>query len=622
MKLPLLEHLSQHLLVGDGAMGTMIYARGVPIGVCYDELNRSSGDLVRTIHEEYVAAGAQFIETNTFGANRISLSKHGLEQDVDELNRLGVQLARQAAGDCAYVAGSVGPAHTGKLQELTDEDRAIAYGEQIAALANAKPDAIILETFLTLSDLLLALRACRAVCHLPAICQLALDQFGRTRDGVDVADAFRQLRDQGANIVGANCRSGPNGVIHALAQAPLDDFILSAFPNAGLPDYVDGRFIYQATPSYFAQSALRLREQGARLIGGCCGTTPDHIRAIAAALRTLGIVTEKTVRVVVREPAPEAVVPPARPAEPTIVELVRRRVTAIVELDPPRDLDHHVIIEGSMALKRAGADAITMADNSLAVTRMSNMALGYLVKQEVDIRPILHVSCRDRNLVGQQSHMLGLHALGIDHVLAVTGDPVKFGDQPGASSVYDVSSFELIRLIKQLNTGLGFSGKPLNGNTHFTVAAAYDPNAGRTEARIRRLERKIASGADMVMTQPIFDPRQAKTIYETTKHLDFPIFVGVWPLVSSRNAEFLHNEVPGFVIPDEVRARMARVKGETARREGVEIAKQVVDAVLEYFNGLYLITPFVRYEMTVELTEYAIRMAEKMGRRDRLGLLQ
>lgn len=614
MTLPLLEHLSQRLLVGDGAMGTMIYARGVPLGVCYDELNRSNRDLVQGIHEEYVAAGAQFIETNTFGANRLSLTKHGLDQDIEALNGLGVEIARRVAGDRAYVAGSVGPAHTGKLEEVTSDDLTRVYAEQIAALANAKPDVIILETFLTLRELLLALQACRSVCDLPVICQLALDQFGRTRDGVDVADAFRQLRERGANVVGLNCRSGPNGVIQALTQVPLDDLILSAFPNAGLPDYVDGRFIYQATPAYFAQSALRLREQGARLIGGCCGTTPDHIRAIAEALRELEIVTEKVPRVVVREPEPEAAAPPARPPEPTLVELVRKRVTVIVELDPPRDLSHQTIIEGSSALKRAGADAITMADNSLAVTRMSNMALGYLVKQEVGVRPLLHVSCRDRNLVGQQSHLLGLHALGIDHVLAVTGDPVKFGDQAGASNVYDVSSFELIRLIKRLNEGLSFSGKPLNGTTHFTVAAAYDPNAGRTEARVRRLEKKIASGADMVMTQPIFDPRQAKEIYETTKHLDFPIFIGVWPLVSARNAEFLHNEVPGFTIPDDVRARMARVKGEAARREGIEIAKQVVDAVLEYFSGLYLITPFVRYEMTAELTEYALQMASTTGK--------
>ena len=609
MKRSLLEHLSESMLVGDGAMGTMLYARGVPLSVSYDELNRSQPHRVKFIHEEYVNAGAQFIETNTFGANRIALVRHNLEQHVDEINRLGVELARQAAGDRAYVAGAVGPIYGDKLEVLAENDLTMAYEEQITALAATKPDGIILETFLTQKDLLLALKACRTVCDLPVICQLALDHYGRTRDGVDVTDAFQQLHEQGANVVGVNCRSGPRGVIEALAQVPLNGLILSAFPNAGSPDYVDGRFMYQATSEYLSESATRLRAQGARLIGGCCGTTPDHIRAIAEALRGLDIVTRKTPRVVVREPlvaVPEA---PELTAEPTIIEQVRQRVTVIVELDTTRDLQYRNIIDGADALKDAGADAITMADNSLAVTRISNLAIGSLVKQEVGLRPFLHLSCRDRNLIGLQSYLLGLHVLGIDHVLAVTGDPVKFGDQPGASNVYDVSSFELIRLIKQLNTGLGFSGKPLNGNTNFTVAAAFDPNTDHLDRRIRRLERKIEAGADMVMTQPIFDPRQAKQVYEATKHLDFPIFLGAWPLVSAGNAEFLHNEVPGFSIPDEARARMARAgKGKKARQEGIEIAKEVVDAILEYFNGLYLMTPFTRYDMSVALTEYAVKL--------------
>jgi len=608
MKSSLLEHLKSSLLVGDGAIGTMLYAGDVPLGVCYDEINRSQPNLVRSIHEEYVAAGAEFLETNTFGANRLSLAKHNLEHHVEEINRSGVELARQAAGDLAYVAGAVGPARGMLHQELSQEDYAQAYTEQITALAAAHPDAIILETFLKLQDLLTALEACRSVCDLPVICQLAVDQYGKTDDAFEVTDAFRQLRDRGADVVGINCRSGPKGLLDALSMVPLEEgLILSAFPNAGSPVYIDGRFFYAATPEYFSGSAIRLRDQGVRLIGGCCGTTPEHIRSMAHALKDQQVVTsKKVVRIEVRRPPVQAVQLPTPPQAPTIVDLVRQRVTTIVELDPPRNLDFSAVVRGAQALKDAGADAITMADNSLAVTRISNMAIGQIVKQEVGLRPFLHISCRDSNLVGMQSHLLGLHALGIDHVLAVTGDPVKFGDQPGAGNVYDISSFELIRLIKQMNEGLAFSGRPLGGKTNFTVAAAFDPNGDNLDRRIKRLEKKIDAGADMIMTQPIFDPRQAKQLYAATKHLDFPIFLGVMPLVSTGNTEFLHNEVPGFVVTDDARARMARFgRGKKARREGIAIAREIMDAVLEYFNGLYLITAFNRYPMTVELTRHA-----------------
>lgn len=608
MKSSLLEHLKSSLLVGDGAIGTMLYAGDVPLGVCYDEINRSQPNLVRSIHEEYVAAGAEFLETNTFGANRLSLAKHNFEHHVEEINRSGVELARQAAGDLAYVAGAVGPGRGMLHQELSQEDYAQAYTEQITALAAAHPDAIILETFLKLQDLLMALEACRSICDLPVICQLAVDQYGRTDDAFEVTDAFRQLRGRGADVVGINCRSGPKGLLDALSMVPLEEgLILSAFPNAGSPVYIDGRFFYAATPEYFSGSAIRLRDQGVRLIGGCCGTTPEHIRSIAHALKDQQVVTsKKVVRIEVRRPPVQAVQLPTPPQAPTIVDLVRQRVTTIVELDPPRNLDFSAIVRGAQALKDAGADAITMADNSLAVTRISNMAIGQIVKQEVGLRPFLHISCRDSNLVGMQSHLLGLHALGIDHVLAVTGDPVKFGDQPGAGNVYDISSFELIRLIKQMNEGLAFSGRPLGGKTNFTVAAAFDPNGDNLDRRIKRLEKKIDAGADMIMTQPIFDPRQAKQLYAATKHLDFPIFLGVMPLVSTGNTEFLHNEVPGFVVTDDARARMARFgRGKKARREGIAIAREIMDAVLEYFNGLYLITAFNRYPMTVELTRHA-----------------
>ncbi len=611
----LLDHLRSSMLVADGAIGTMLYARGVPMEVCFDEINQSQPDLVRRIHEDYVDAGAGLIETNTFGANALSLSKYNLELQTEVLNARGVEIARQAAGSRAFVAGAVGPARGLPQQEYTDTDYARAYREQITALANGGTDAVIMETFLRLDELKGALEICKEVCDLPVICQLAVDQYGQTDDGFGVAEAFVQLRAGGADVVGVNCRSGPKGLLDALAPVPLaEGLMLSAFPNAGSPVYVDGRFIYEATPEYFATSALRLRDQGVRLIGGCCGTMPEHVRAMARVLEGSEIVTrKKVVPVEVRvAPRPARLVPSPPAVEPTIVDLVKKRVTVIVELDPPRDLDHEPIVRGARALKSAGADALTMADNSLAVTRISNMAVGQIVKEQAGIRPLLHIACRDRNLASLQSQVLGMHALGIDHVLAVTGDPVKFGDQPGASNVYDVSSFELIRLIKQMNEGVGFSGRPLNGNTGFIVAAAFDPNGPNLERRIRRLERKVEAGADMIMTQPLFDRRQAKELFTATRDSGVPIFPGVMPLVSDGNTEFLHNEVPGFVVTDEVRARMARAgRGRKARKEGIAIAREIIESVLTYFNGLYLITPFNRYPMTVELTEFALKTTSR-----------
>ncbi len=618
MNTSLLDHLRSSLLVADGALGTMLHARGVPMDVCFDGINLSRPDLIRQIHEEYVDAGARLIETNTFGANALSLSKYNLEDQVESLNARGVEVARQAVGNRAYVAGAVGPARGLPHQEYTEADQVRVHSEQIAALAGSGADAIILETFLRLDELKRALAACKEVCSLPAICQLAVDQYGQTDDGAEVVEAFDQLRAAGADVVGVNCRSGPKGLLDALAPVPLSEgLVLSAFPNAGSPVYVDGRFIYEATPEYFAASALRLREQGVRLIGGCCGTMPEHVQAMSRALEGQTIVTRKKVlpievRVPARPARPDRPAPAPPAAEPSIVDLVRKRVTVIVELDPPRDLDHGPMVRGAKALKKAGTDALTMADNSLAVTRISNMAVGQIVKEEAGVRPLLHITCRDRNLASLQSQVLGLHALGIDHVLAVTGDPVKFGDQPGASNVYDVSSFELIRLIKQMNEGVGFSGRTLNGRTAFTVAAAFDPNGPNLDRRIRRLERKVEAGADLIMTQPLFDPCQARALHAATRDAGVPIFPGVMPLVSEGNTEFLHNEVPGFVVPDDVRARMARAgRGRKARREGVAIARELIESVLTHFNGLYLITPFNRYPMTVELTEFALQATSR-----------
>lgn len=602
---PFLEYLRQHLLVGDGAMGTMIYAQGVPLAQSFDELNLTQPELIKNIHRAYAAAGAQAVETNSFTANRLKLARFGLENRVAEINQAAVRLAREAAGAQVYVLASVGPARDRESEEIETALLRATLAEHIAALVAANPDALIFETFTHLYELELAVSEARRLTRLPIIAQVVADEEGYTRDSQHLTTAFRRLRDLGAEVVGINCAKGPTGILHALREVPLDDeLLLSAFPNAGLPAFVDGRYIYLSTPEYFAESALKLREQGVRLIGGCCGTTPEHIRAIAATLGGLEPVQQKSVVVHVQPVSPQV---PAITA-PDFLEQVKKRPTIIVELDPPRDLEHERIIRGATELKRAGIDALTMADSSLGVTRMSNMALGYLAKQKTGLPMIIHLSCRDRNLIGMQAELMGLYALGMDTVLALTGDPAKFGDQPGATSVYDLNSFNLITMIKKMNQGIAFSGRTMQQASRFTVGVAFNPNVDRLETQVSRLRKKVQLGADFVMTQPIFEWRKAREIYEATREFQIPIFVGIMPLVSGRNADFLHNEVPGIEIPLKVRERMYRFADERARREGIIIASEILESVLDYFNGIYLVTPFVRSEMIIELVEACRRL--------------
>ena len=602
---PFLEYLRNNLLVGDGAMGTMIYAKGIPLAQSFDELNLSQPHVIQNLHRAYVEAGAQALETNSFTANRLKLARYGLENHLVEINQAAVRLARAAADGQAYVLASIGPVRDRESEEIETVLMRDTLAEQIAALVAAQPDALILETFSHVYELEMAVLEARRLSSLPIIAQVVADEEGYTRDSQHLTTAFRRLREHGADVVGINCAKGPAGILHALREVPLEnDILLSAFPNAGLPAFVEGRYIYLSTPEYFAESALRLREQGVHLIGGCCGTTPAHIRAIAEALRGLEPVRQKQAVVHVQPQSPQV---PAI-TTPEFLQNVKKRPTIIVELDPPRDLEHDNILRGASELKRAGIDALTMADSSLGITRMSNMALGYLAKQKSGLSIITHLSCRDRNLIGLQSELMGLYALGMDTVLALTGDPAKFGDQPGATSVYDLNSFNLIAMIKKMNQGVAFSGRTMKQGSRFTIGVAFNPNVDRIETQVSRLRKKVQLGADFVMTQPIFDWRKARAVYDATREFDIPIFVGIMPLVSGRNADFLHNEVPGIEIPLKVRERLYRFDGERARREGVTIASEILESTLDYFNGIYLVTPFVRYEMIIELVEACRRL--------------
>ncbi|EJL41267.1 bifunctional homocysteine S-methyltransferase/5,10-methylenetetrahydrofolate reductase [Brevibacillus agri] len=604
-KKDLRDYLQDHLLVGDGAMATQLHALGAPVGVSFEELCLSNPRVVHEVHASYYQAGARLLETNTFSANRDALSRYGLEHKVARINRLAVAIAREAAQDDAYVAGSIGSILAGRVKKKVLDEYRDQYEEQAIALLHAGADALILETFLDLEELLLAIEVIRPLTDVPVIAQLATLEVGRTRDGYSLTDAFPQLKKAGADIIGLNCRLGPAEILRSFEGTIFpDDSLLSAFPNAGRLGMTDGEYAFKSSPEYFAESALRLRDQGVRLIGGCCGTTPAHVKAMADALASQQPKARVNPPVALVERPHISVQSTHEREKPSIVERVKTGTTIIVEFDPPRDLDAEQFLDGCCELHKAGADAITLADNSLATVRMSNMALGALMKNRHGIDPLLHIACRDRNLIGQQSHLMGLHALGIDQILVITGDPSRFGDLPGASSVFDVTSFDLIRMVKQLNEGVSFSGRPLKQKAQFIVGAAFNPNVRNMAAAVARLEKKVEAGADYIMTQPVYDVESIRQVHEATKHIGIPVFIGIMPLTSSRNAEFLHNEVPGIKLSAEALERMKKVQGPAARQEGIAIAKELLDTAVRYFNGIYLITPFNYYEMAAELIAY------------------
>jgi homocysteine S-methyltransferase len=596
-----LQQLASKVLIGDGAMGTFLYEQGVD--QCFEEVNVTNPEIILNAHKQYIEAGADVIQTNTYAANRLKLEKYGLEGRVQELNRKAVQLAKEAANEKVFVLGTVGGIRRFQLEEWSIREIEAAFAEQMHELLTEGVDGLLLETFYDLEEAKMATSLARKLTNLPIVVNLSLGEVGVMNGGVPVASAFDQLTAVGANVVGLNCRTGPFHMLRSFETIPLrEDAYFSAYPNASLPDYRDGRVFYQSNAEYFKAMGEKFIEQGVRLLGGCCGTTPEHIKAFAKIRNLTKPATTKTIRPLVK--LKEAIQVPRN--QTPLPEIVKKRTSVIVELDPPKKLSTKKFMDGAKALKKAGVDAVTLADNSLASPRVDNLALGAMIKEQVGVRPLVHLTCRDRNLIGLQSHLMGLNALGIDDVLAITGDPTKIGDFPGATSVYDVSSFQLISFIKQLNAGISFSGKELGQKANFSVGAAFNPNVRHLDKAVKRMEKKIDSGADYFMTQPIYSPEQIEALANETKHIDKPIYIGIMPLTGTRNAEFLHNEVPGIKLTDEIRAVMAACgeDKEASAKEGINIAKSLIDVALAHFNGIYLITPFLRYEITVELTKY------------------
>ena len=602
-----LERLQDGVVVGDGAMGTMLYARGVFVNRCFDELNLSNPALVRSVHEEYLEAGADIVETNTFGAHRFKLGPHGFDQQVRKINREGARLAREAAQGRGLVAGSVGP--LGKplepLGNIAFDEAVRAYQEQAEGLIEGGVDLFAIETIPALDQARAAVTAVRAVSALPITVSMTFTEEGTTFYGDTPEDVVRTLEDWDVSVVGANCSQGPQPMLETVQRmaAVARRLKLSAMPNAGAPAMVDGRYVYLCTPEYMASYARRFIAAGVSVVGGCCGTTPAHIRNLVRSVRMVQP-ARQVATIVPPVAAKEALPPIPREEKSPLAKRLGKKFVVSVELDPPKGADPGRIIDRAQYCKENEIDAINVADGPRASARMSAQSLCVLMQTRVGVDTILHYTCRDRNLLGIQSDLLGAYALGLRNILAITGDPPKLGDYPDATAVYDVDSIGLIRIMDHLNHGRDLAGNAIGPPLGIHIGCGADPSKPDLEKEVRRLEEKVKAGAEYVMTQPVYDPRTVETFLGMIRHLQVPVLIGILPLYSHKNAEFLHNEVPGMTIPEDIRERMrAAGSGDGAQAEGVRIAQEALLAVRDLVQGAYVMPPFNKVDLAVRVIE-------------------
>ncbi len=626
-----LEALAARPLACDGAMGTMLYERGHFINRSFDEANLITPDLVREIHAAYVKAGAEVLETNTFSANRYLLGRYGLGDRVVEINTEGVRLAREAAQDRAFVAGSVGPTGEGQGVMADYQKDAVreAFAEQIGALVKAGVDLLLLETFHHLGEMKIALEVAESLFDGPLVAQMSFEDDARLRDGTTPERCAAILVAHGADVVGVNCCAGPSVVfdvaVEMLKAAPL----VAAQPNAGLPRVVDSRTIYMATPEYLGVFARRYLKAGVRMVGGCCGTRPEHVQAIAAAARMMaasGAPAPKHGEIRLEAFAKDAketkgVDPTPMPLKSGLAMKVdrvfherlalgakkaapkgREDFVVSVEVNPSAGLDYRKAVESARLLRAGGVDVVNIADGPRAVVRMNNMALGVKMMELLSTEVILHVCCRDRNLLGLQSDLLGAHVLGFRNLVVITGDPPKLGDYPKATAVFDLDSIELLKLVDNLNRGIDPAGKMVGEGTSFFASCGAEPAAIDFDREMKRLKRKIEAGAEMIMTQPIYDRAVVRRFLDAAKPLGVPVLLGLCPLVSFRNAEFLHHEVPGMTVPDPIRERMrTAAPGPDSVREGVAIAQEMLTEFMDEIVGVYVMPQLGRYASALDV---------------------
>jgi methionine synthase I (cobalamin-dependent)/5,10-methylenetetrahydrofolate reductase len=608
------EIFADRPVLADGAMGTVLYARGVLINRCYDELNLSDPGLILAVHEEYLQAGAEILETNTFGGNRFRLTPHGLGDKVKEINAAGVRLARQAVerlkdkhAGSAWVAGSVGPLGV-RLEPLgktgLDEARA-AFAEQIAVLAEGKVDLLIVETMPALNEARQALEAARAVApHLPVLVMVTVDDESNCLDGASAAQAAALLTEWGADAVGVNCSAGPTTVLTASeAMRAATTLPMAAMPNAGMPRAVEGRNIYLCSPEYMASFARKAIAAGVQIVGGCCGTTPNHIRAMRSAIRAL----DQQSLVVGHEAAPvlNKESPPAPLAERSRLGalLEAKKFVTLVEVVPPKGIDCSNEIEGAALLARLGVHGVTVPDSRRASARMSAQSLCIQLQQHTAIETIFHYTCRDRNLLSIQSDLLGASSIGLRNILCLTGDPPKQGNYPDATAVFDVDSIGLVNIVQRLNHGLDIGSNSIGASTNFAIGMAANPGAPDMENELRRFAYKVEAGAEYTVTLPVFDLRLLESFLERIRDHRIPVIACIWPLTSLRNAEFMKNDLR-VSMPEEIMLRMAQADTpEAASREGIRIAQEMLAAVRPYVDGVQVSAPFGRYAAAAEVLD-------------------
>jgi methionine synthase / methylenetetrahydrofolate reductase(NADPH) len=599
--------LAKRAMVADGAMGTMLYSKGVFINRCYDELNLSAPDMVKEIHLEYAKAGAEILETNTFGANRTRLAAFGLSESLVAINRAGVRLARQA-GDKVFVAAAVGPlgAHLEPLGRISFKEARAIFSEQINALAEAGVDLLLLETFSHLDELREAVFAARESVgdDMVIIAQVTIDDEGSLPDGTSTETFTQQLDSWPADVIGCNCSAGPKVTLETIEKMMrLSAKPMSAMPNAGYPARVEGRNIYLCSPEYFAQYARRFLWAGAKIVGGCCGTTPEHIKLVSAEVRSLQPGQRKLTATVSETEVKARAMPAKRMAEKSQLgtKLASGQFVALVEITPPRGIDYSTEIQGAQLCAAAGIDCINVPDGPRASARMSAQVTCQLIQQHAGIETVLHFCCRDRNILSIQSELLGAHAVGIRNLICITGDPPRMGANPDATAVFDVDSIGLVNIVSNLNHGLDIGGNPIGSQTDLLIGVGANPGALNMDEELRRLEMKIQAGAEYVVTQPVFDLHLLEHFLRRIEQAKIPVIAGIWPMTSYRNAEFIVNELR-VPVPEEVMARMRNAdSAEMSRQEGVAIAQEMICQAQHIVAGVALSAPFRRYQMALDV---------------------
>jgi methionine synthase / methylenetetrahydrofolate reductase(NADPH) len=606
----LIARLQKAPVLCDGAMGTLLYAKGIFINRCYDELNLSQPELIRGVHHDYLHAGAEIIETNTFGGNSFRLARHSLADRVRDINFAGAQIAREAAKSFdVWVAGSVGPLgiRIEPLGKLSLGEARESFRQQIAALVEGGVDLVILETFGYLEELHQAILAARDVKpSMPVVAQVTIDEEGICLDGSTPEHFSAKLVEWGADVIGCNCSVGPVAMLEAIERvraATPASIPVAAQPNAGMPRSVEGRNIYLCSPEYMASYARKFVTAGVRLVGGCCGTTPDHIRVMKSALKVGGA---RSPRAEVAKPEPQPRRAPSVPLQERSrlgAKLAAGGFVTMVEIVPPKGTDIRKEVEGARFVKSVGVDAINIPDSPRASARMSNQALSLLIQRDVGIEAVLHYTCRDRNVLGIQSDLLGAAAMGIHNLICITGDPPKMGNYPDATAVFDVDAIGLVNIVHNLNRGLDIGSNPLGAGTAFVIGVGANPGVPNLDEEIRRFQYKVEAGAEYAVTQPVFDLSLLEGFLKRIEHCRIPVVAGIWPLVSVRNAEFMKNELR-VSVPDSILQRMAKATTpEAAREEGVAIAREMLIAVRGMVQGAQISAPMGRYASAIDVLE-------------------